>query len=124
MAKKHLLVALTTVRDGKRVRFAARSTQNLTDAEIEQMDALTKRTGKLHYREPVNESAAEDGPEAVAEELTDAQKFVDRNANEITDDEIASLSAEDRAAAYEAEEAGRNRKTVLERLAPVDDSGL
>lgn len=55
MALKTILVALTTVRDGKRVRFAAKSVVDLTAAEKETLDKLQVATGKLHYRDPVNE---------------------------------------------------------------------
>lgn len=63
MALKKLLVALTTSRpvevDGKtenrRVRFAAGKVVDLNDAELEMLDTLTRKTGKLHYREPIQE---------------------------------------------------------------------
>lgn len=63
MALKKLLVALTTVRavevDGKsedrRVRFAAGKVVDLTEAELSLLDTLTKKTGKLHYRDPIQE---------------------------------------------------------------------
>lgn len=59
MALKKLLVAFTTDReiDGemRRVRFDAGKVVDLTDKELELMDKLTDSTGKLHYREPINE---------------------------------------------------------------------
>lgn len=59
MAVKYLLVALSTVRtvEGKkqRVRFAAKSTPDLTDDEIETLTKLQNSTGKLHFRDPINE---------------------------------------------------------------------
>lgn len=70
---KLLLVAFTTNRtvDGeeKRVRFAAKSVVNLTDDELQTLDKLTKATGKLHYREPIQEggsTVSESEPEVVA----------------------------------------------------------
>lgn len=58
--KKFLLVALTTTREiggvQKRVRFPAKSTQDLTKKELAELDALTETTSKLHYRDPVDES--------------------------------------------------------------------
>lgn len=71
MALKTLLVALTTVRaiDGKdtRVRFAAKSVVDLTEAEEKTLTDLQKATGKLHFREPQNEGGAanESKPEVV-----------------------------------------------------------
>lgn len=59
---KTLLVAFTTFRtiegNKKRVRFSSGQTVDLTDAELEQLEALTKSTGKLHFRDPVNERVA------------------------------------------------------------------
>ena len=71
MALKTLLVAFSTTReiDGeeKRVRFKAKSVVDLTESEIEQLEALTKATGKLHFREPIKEGgkAVADEPEVV-----------------------------------------------------------
>lgn len=71
MALKTLLVAFSTVRkiDGedKRVRFKAKSVVDLTDSELTQLEALTKATGKLHFRDPVNEGGkpTPDEPEIV-----------------------------------------------------------
>ena len=63
MAKKLLLVALTTNRevDGerRRVKFAAGKVVDLTDDEMTTLDKLTKSTGKLHYRSPINEGGSE-----------------------------------------------------------------
>lgn len=58
---KTILVALSTTRDDKRVRFAAGSTVKLTKDELETLDKLTVSTGALHYRDPVNEAEAVDG---------------------------------------------------------------
>lgn len=59
MALKKLLVAFTTNRDvegkSRRVRFEAGKVVDLTEDEIELLDKLTKSTGKLHYRAPINE---------------------------------------------------------------------
>lgn len=72
MALKKLLVALTTTRsvavgdktEDRRVRFAAGKVVDLTEAELETLDRLTKATGKLHYREPIQEG----GGKVVASE--------------------------------------------------------
>ncbi len=60
MALKKLLVAFTTNREvegkSRRVRFEAGKVVDLTDDELELLDKLTKSTGKLHYRAPINES--------------------------------------------------------------------
>lgn len=63
MALKKLLVAFTTTRavkvgdkeENRRVRFAAGKVVDLTDDELDLLDRLTKSTGKLHYRSPINE---------------------------------------------------------------------
>lgn len=59
MALKTILVALTTMReiDGKnvRVRFAAKSVVDLTSDEQDSLQKLQNATGKLHFRDPVNE---------------------------------------------------------------------
>jgi len=64
---KTLLVAFTTFRDvggnKKRVRFSSGQTVELTDPELEQLEALTKSTGKLHFRDPVNERVVVEEPE-------------------------------------------------------------
>lgn len=57
MAIKKLLVGFTTVRNGKRTRFAAGKTVELTAEELELLEKLTKQTGTLHFRSPVNEVA-------------------------------------------------------------------
>lgn len=68
MPTKTLLTNLETTRtiDGKskRVRLVAGTVADLTDAEIAQLDILTKRTGKPHYREPVQEGGGK--PKAAA----------------------------------------------------------
>lgn len=77
MAKKMLLAALTTTRgegdDEKKVRFAAKTVQNLTKDEIELLDKLTASTGRPHYRDPVNEDAPEDGPEVETSTAFDGE---------------------------------------------------
>jgi hypothetical protein len=94
--KKFLLVALNTTREveGKRrkVRLGARTVQDLNAEEIDLLDRLTKRTGKLHYRDPVNEDAAVAGPETTggpaegfnADDATVAQlkDYLDENSVE------------------------------------------
>lgn len=59
MAIKLLLVAFNTTReiDGedRRVRFAANKVADLTDDELNLLDRLTTATGKLHYRDPIQE---------------------------------------------------------------------
>lgn len=59
MALKKLLVAFTTNREvegkSRRVRFEAGKVVDLTSDELDLLDRLTKSTGKLHYREPINE---------------------------------------------------------------------
>lgn len=76
MALKKLLVAFTTNRkvekDGKeenrRVRFAAGKVVDLTEDEMTLLDTLTKKTGKLHYRSPIQEgggNVVESAPEVV-----------------------------------------------------------
>lgn len=90
MAIKFLLVALSTTRkvegETRRVRFAAKSTPDLTDDEIKMLDKLTESTGKLHYRDPVNEggavSASEpevvDTPDYAGQDVAMADKSVDQ----------------------------------------------
>lgn len=66
MALKLLLVAFTTTRmvsvgdkeEERRVRFAAKKVVDLTDDELDLLDRLTKATGKLHYRDPIQEGGA------------------------------------------------------------------
>ena len=62
MALKKLLVAFTTDREvegeTRRVRFAAGKVVDLTSDELTLLDKLTKSTGKLHYREPINEGGS------------------------------------------------------------------
>jgi hypothetical protein len=75
MALKLLLVAFTTNRlvevagkeENRRVRFAANKVVDLTDDELELLDTLTKKTGKIHYREPISEGgkATASAPEIV-----------------------------------------------------------
>ena len=68
---KLLLVAFTTSRvvDGeeRRVRFPSKSVVDLSAEEQETLDALTKATGKLHYRDPIQEGgkAVESKPTVV-----------------------------------------------------------
>ncbi len=80
---KTLLVALSTTRDDKRVRFAAGSTVKLTAAELETLDKVTVSTGALQYRDPVNESEAVDGTivaerQFIGEDTPIAKKNVDQ----------------------------------------------
>jgi hypothetical protein len=129
MAKKFLLVGLNTSRKegdkNKRVRLAAKQTHDLTADEIKLLDRLTAKTGKLHYRDPVNESAGSNDDDSGEDERSEAEIFVDRPVGEISDDEINALSADARAAALAAQEAGKNRSTLVARLQPVDpDAGL
>lgn len=70
--RKLLLVALQTDRevDGamRRVLFKSKSVVDLTDEELETFDKLTEKTGKLHYRDPIQEGGApvgESEPEVV-----------------------------------------------------------
>lgn len=66
MALKLLLVAFTTTRmvsvgdkeEERRVRFAAKKVVELTDDELALLDRLTAATGKLHYRDPIQEGGA------------------------------------------------------------------
>lgn len=63
MALKKLLVAFTTNRatedePKRRVRFKAGDVVDLTEDEMKTFDLLTKKTGKLHYRAPVNEGSS------------------------------------------------------------------
>lgn len=69
---KLLLVAFTTSREvdgeSRRVRFPSKSVVDLTDDELELLDKLTVQTGKLHYRDPIQEGGAtisESKPEVV-----------------------------------------------------------
>lgn len=72
MALKKLLVAFTTAREvevgdkkeTRRVRFAAGKVVDLTDDELTLLDTLTRKTGKLHYRDPIQEG----GGKVVASE--------------------------------------------------------
>jgi hypothetical protein len=77
----------------------------------------------------VNESAAEDerADDEEGDEPTEAETFVNRAVGDISDDEIAALSDEQRAAALAAEEAGKGRSTLIARLQPAagdKDDGL
>ena len=51
----------------------------------------------------------------------DAGKFVGRKVEDISDEDIAALSADDRDAVVAAEKAGKNRSTLLDRLQPSND---
>lgn len=70
--KKFLLVALTTTRkvegEDKKVRFPAKSVQDLTKAEIQMLDKLEESTGKPHYREPKNEVLDDDDDDGAGED--------------------------------------------------------
>lgn len=71
MALKKLLVAFTTTREvegeDRRVRFASGKVVDLTADELETLTKLTASTGKLHFRDPVNEGGkvSADEPEVV-----------------------------------------------------------
>lgn len=66
MALKKLLVAFSTTRpvevagktENRRVRFAAGKVVDLAEDELELLDRLTKKTGKLHYRSPISEGGS------------------------------------------------------------------
>src|SRR6185312_3625665 len=86
-----LLAALTTSRtiDGKetRVTFQPGVGKNgtgkaveITDAEKKDLDALTKQTGRAHYRMPVDESvqSAEDATDEVEEEFEGQNVAIDQ----------------------------------------------
>ncbi len=68
MALKTILVSLTTTRDGARVRFPAKSVVDLTDDEQATLQSLQNTTGKLHFREPVNEGGkiVESKPQVIS----------------------------------------------------------
>lgn len=128
--KKILLTRFTRAakggKDGETETLLPNGTAyDLSADDIKTLDSLTAATGKRYYRDPVNESAADDERDDDAE-LTVHEQFVNRNVGEITDDEIAALTAEDRASALEAETAGKARATLLTRLAPAGekDDGL
>lgn len=104
----------TLMPDGKAI--------DLSKDDIATLDRLTAVTGKRYYRDPVNESASED-ERPDRDEPTFAESFVDRNLGDISDENIAALSDEQRAAVIEAEKAGRNRTTLLTRLAPAPTGG-
>jgi hypothetical protein len=126
MAKKVLLGRLTRPgKDGKLETLMPNGEAvDLTKDDIATLDRLTKATGKRYYRDPVNESAAEDerADDEEGDEPTEAETFVNRAV-----DEIAALSDEQRAAALAAEEAGKGRSTLIARLQPAagdKDDGL
>lgn len=131
MAKKVLLGRLTREgKDGKLETLMPNGEAvDLSKDDIATLDRLTKATGKRYYRDPVNETAAEDerADDEDGNEPTEAETFVNRAVGDISDDEIAALSPEERAAALTAEEAGKNRSTLVARLQPVveeKDEGL
>lgn len=76
MALKTLLVAFSTTRtvDGeeRRVRFKSGSVVDLTEDEMTTLDSLTEKTGKLHYRAPVNEGGK---PTASEPEVVDVPDY-------------------------------------------------
>ena len=121
MALKTLLVAFSTVRkiDGedKRVRFKSGSVAELTAAEIEQLEALTKATGKLHFRDPVNEGgkARADEPEIV--EVKDFPGQDVAIANKSVDQLKAYLTF------YSVEFKGNASKADLVELATKQEAG-
>jgi hypothetical protein len=131
MAKKVLLGRLTRPgKDGKLETLMPNGEAvDLTKDDLATLDRLTKATGKRYYRDPVNESAAEDerADDEEGDEPTEAETFVNRAVGDISEDEIAALSDEQRAAALAAEEAGKGRSTLIARLQPAagdKDDGL
>lgn len=125
MAKKVLLSRFTRPAKGGGTETLMPNGQavDLSADDIKTLDRLSKVTGKRYYRDPVNESAAEDerADDEDGREPTEAETFVDRALGDITDDEIAALSADQRAAVIEAENAGKARKGLLDRLAAAGD---
>lgn len=123
--KKVLLCRFTREgKDGKpETLMPDGSAVDLSADDIKTLDRLTESTGKRYYRDPVNESAAADERPDDGGEPTLAEQFVNRNLSDITDDNIAALSDEQRTAVIEAEKAGRNRATLLARLQPASGEG-
>lgn len=95
---------------------------DLSKDDIATLDRLTAATGKRYYRDPVNESASEDERPDDGGEPTFAENFANRNLSDITDENIVALSDEDLSAVIEAEQAGRKRKSLLERLEAATES--
>lgn len=97
MALKTLLVAFTTFRtvDGtkKRVRFAAKSVVDLTADEEATLQKLQDATGKLHFRDPVNEGGKvrESDPEVV--DTGDADGGYDESDRAMGDKTVKGLKA-------------------------------
>ena len=71
MAIKTLLTRLTTKRDGKRVTFAANQAVDLTKEELAELDKLEKKTGRPHYRDPINEKVEAEEPAEIETETED-----------------------------------------------------
>jgi hypothetical protein len=126
MALKKLLVAFTTTRsvevDGKtenrRVKFASGKVVDLTDDELELLDRLTKATGKLHYRAPIQEGGGKltaDEPEIV--EVPD---FTGQDVA-ITDKTVDQLKAY--LAFHSVEFAETDKKADLLALAQKHEAG-
>lgn len=98
MPAKMLLVALTTNRDvevggkkeSRRVRFAANKVVDLTSEEMKILDDLTKSTGKLHYRDPIQEGGSR--PVAADPEIIDLPDYAGQDVA-IEDKSVAQLKA-------------------------------
>lgn len=128
MALKKLLVAFGTDREvevgGKketrRVRFAAGKVVDLTEDELELLDSLTKSTGKLHYREPVNEGGGKvEGakpeivhvPDFAGQDVAIDKKTVDQLKAYLTFHEVSFGGNDSKAALVEAAQKHANGQT-------------
>lgn len=106
MALKLLLVAFTTNRlvevagkeELRRVRFAAKSVVDLTADELETLEALTKSSGKLHFRDPIQEGGAKpsestpqvvDVPDYAGQDVSIDKKSVDQLKAYLTFHDVA-----------------------------------
>lgn len=124
MAKKVLLARFTRGKKGggTETLLPDGKAVDLSADDLKTLDRLAEVTGKRYYRDPVNESATED-ERPDADEPTFAETFVDRNLSEISDDDISALGADNLSAVIEAEKAGRNRKSLVERLEAAAAAG-
>lgn len=126
MALKKLLVALTTTRavdvagksEDRRVRFAAGKVVDLTEEELGLLDRLTKATGKLHYRDPIQEG----GGKVVASdpEVVDVPDYAGQSVS------INSKSVDQLKAYLDfhgVEYAGNANKAKLVELAKEHEAG-
>lgn len=110
--KKFLLVAMSTVREvegePKKVRFPAGKVADLNKAELAMLDKLTLSTGKLHYRDPKDESASADDEEGndddqfLGESVVIGKKNVDQLKAYLTFHEVAFADDADKAALVKA----------------------